>query len=59
MHELLDQSLGADIAVKIELAPGLPAATADVNQLELAILNLSINSRDAMPDGGTLNIKTG
>ena len=58
MRELLDQSLGANVTVKIVLAPGLPAATADINQLELAILNLSINSRDAMPDGGTLTIKT-
>jgi signal transduction histidine kinase/CheY-like chemotaxis protein len=58
MRELLDQTLGANITVKIELAPGLPPATADVNQLELAILNLSINSRDAMPDGGTLAITT-
>ena len=58
MRELLDQSLGANITVNFELASGLPPATADVNQLELAILNLSINSRDAMPDGGTLTITT-
>jgi signal transduction histidine kinase len=58
MRDLLNQSLGANIAVKTELAAGLPPATADVNQLELAILNLSINSRDAMPDGGTLTITT-
>src|SRR5262249_23345396 len=41
-----------------DLAAGLPAAMADANQLELAILNLSLNSRDAMPDGGTLTIAT-
>jgi signal transduction histidine kinase len=58
MRELLDQSLGTNVTVKLELAAGLPAATADITQLELAILNLSINSRDAMPDGGTLTIKT-
>ena len=58
MRELLNQSLGASITIKTELAPGLPPATADVNQLELAILNLSINARDAMPDGGTLTITT-
>jgi CheY-like chemotaxis protein len=40
------------------LQPGLPSALADGNQLELAILNLSINARDAMPDGGTLTIST-
>jgi DNA-binding response OmpR family regulator/nitrogen-specific signal transduction histidine kinase len=59
MRELLNQSLGPNITINTELAPGLPPATADVNQLELAILNLSINARDAMPDGGTLTIATG
>lgn len=58
MRELLDQSLGANITVNTELAPALPAATADANQLELAILNLSINARDAMPSGGILTITT-
>jgi signal transduction histidine kinase len=58
MRELLNQSLGANIAVEVDLAPGLPAAIANVNQLELAILNLSINSRDAMPDGGEVRIRT-
>jgi signal transduction histidine kinase len=58
MKELVNQSLGASITVKLELAPGLPAVVADTNQLELAILNLSLNARDAMPDGGTLTIAT-
>jgi signal transduction histidine kinase/DNA-binding response OmpR family regulator len=58
MKELLDRSLGPTIMVKFELSLGLPAATADANQLELAILNLSLNARDAMPDGGTLTIAT-
>jgi signal transduction histidine kinase len=58
MRDLLNQSLGANITVETKLAPGLPAATADANQLELAILNLSINARDAMPEGGTLAITT-
>jgi DNA-binding response OmpR family regulator/two-component sensor histidine kinase len=58
MGELLDQTLGAEITVKTDLSTGLPHALADANQLELAILNLSINARDAMPDGGTLTIST-
>jgi CheY-like chemotaxis protein len=41
-----------------ELLEGLPHALADANQIELAILNLSINARDAMPGGGTLTIST-
>jgi signal transduction histidine kinase len=58
MHELLDQSLGANVLVKTDLAPALPAAMADPNQLELAILNLAINARDAMPEGGAIAITT-
>jgi len=58
MRDLLNQSLGASITVDTRLQPGLPAAVADANQLELAILNLAINARDAMPDGGTLTIAT-
>jgi CheY-like chemotaxis protein/anti-sigma regulatory factor (Ser/Thr protein kinase) len=58
MHDLLNQSLGAAITIRIETEPGLPSAMADPNQLELAILNLAINARDAMPDGGTLTIAT-
>lgn len=58
MRSLLNQSLGANVTVEVELSPDLPPAIADVNQLELAILNLSINSRDAMPEGGMLKIST-
>jgi CheY-like chemotaxis protein len=58
MREILAQSLGGTVTIEIKLAPGLPAAMADVNQLELAILNLSLNGRDAMPEGGTLTIAT-
>jgi signal transduction histidine kinase len=59
MHDLLDQSLGAGVIVRTELANGLPLATTDATQLELAILNLAINARDAMPEGGTITISTG
>jgi signal transduction histidine kinase len=58
MRELLNQTLGANITIAIELDPALPAAMADQSQLELAILNLAINARDAMPDGGVLTITT-
>jgi signal transduction histidine kinase/ActR/RegA family two-component response regulator len=58
MDELLRQSLGTNVKLRTDLAPNLPAAMADANQLELAILNLSINARDAMPDGGALAITT-
>jgi CheY-like chemotaxis protein len=59
MRDLLNQSLGPRVTILTDLDPGLSPAMADTNQLELAILNLSINARDAMPDGGTLMIRTG
>jgi DNA-binding response OmpR family regulator len=59
MSDLLNQSLGPSIALKIDLRPDIRAAISDPNQLELAILNLAINSRDAMHDGrGEIQIKT-
>jgi signal transduction histidine kinase len=58
MQDLLKQSLGASITIDTRLAPDLPAAMGDANQIELAILNLAINARDAMPDGGTLTLTT-
>ena len=58
MLELLNQSLGPNVIVVLTLDPAGPVAMADANQLELAILNLSINARDAMPEGGTLTLGT-
>jgi signal transduction histidine kinase len=58
MRELLNQSLGANVTINTALTPDLPPAVGDINQIELAILNLSLNARDAMPDGGTLTITT-
>ena len=56
MAELLASTLGPHIKVAVELAADLPPAKADPNQLEMAILNLSVNARDAMPRGGNLAI---
>jgi signal transduction histidine kinase/CheY-like chemotaxis protein len=56
MQELLDRTLGPQIELRFDLPEGLPAAKVDTNQIELAILNLAINARDAMPDGGTICI---
>jgi signal transduction histidine kinase len=56
MGDLLHRSLGPSIAIELELPPGLPPALADHNQIELALLNLAVNARDAMPEGGTLAI---
>jgi DNA-binding response OmpR family regulator len=58
MFEMLNQSLGANVSIKLELDPGAPVVIADGNQLEVSILNLGINARDAMPGGGTLTITT-
>ena len=56
MAELVASTTGPQIEVKVDAPAGLPAARADPNQLEMALLNLSVNARDAMPDGGTLRI---
>jgi PAS domain S-box-containing protein len=58
MSDLLHRTLGETIAIETRLAPGLWKVEADPNQLENAILNLAVNARDAMPDGGTLLVET-
>jgi signal transduction histidine kinase/DNA-binding response OmpR family regulator len=57
MIDLLERSLGPRIALRLDIPENLPPARIDANQLELAILNLAINARDAMPDGGSIDIK--
>ena len=57
MIDLLERSLGSRVALRLDIPEGLPAARIDANQLELAILNLAINARDAMRDGGSIDIK--
>lgn len=56
MVELIASTSGPRIKVQLEVEPSLPPAKADANQLEMALLNLSVNARDAMPDGGVLTI---
>ena len=57
MTNLLQSSLGPSVRVEADFPPELPKVTADANQLELALLNLAINGRDAMPNGGTITIR--
>jgi PAS domain S-box-containing protein len=56
MQELLHRSIGPHIDLRIHVKADLPCAEADANQLELSVLNLAINARDAMPDGGAISI---
>lgn len=58
MSELLRRTIGETITVETVLAGGLWKTAIDPNQLENAILNLTVNARDAMPDGGRLTIET-
>jgi len=58
MTELLHRTLGEQVELEGVLAPRLWPIEADQNQLENAILNLAVNARDAMPDGGKLTIET-
>jgi CheY-like chemotaxis protein len=58
MRPLLRNVLGPGIEKKFDLDPHLMPVMADPTQLELAVLNLAINARDAMPDGGTLTFSS-
>ena len=56
MADLVASTTGPQIKVVVETPPDLPPAMADTNQLEMALLNLAVNARDAMPNGGVLRI---
>jgi PAS domain S-box-containing protein len=58
MSELLGRTLGETVHLETVLAGGLWPVEADANQLESAIINLAVNARDAMPEGGKLTIET-
>ena len=55
---LLQRTIGEDVELRLELGTKLPAIEADSSQLERVLMNLAVNARDAMPDGGTLLITT-
>lgn len=59
MHDLITRSVGPGIEVETAAAGGLWTAFVDIGQLENALLNLCINARDAMPNGGKLTVETG
>ena len=59
MEDMLRHTIGGSVDVQLALTSDAGTATCDANQIENAILNLAINARDAMPEGGTLTIRTG
>lgn len=56
LADLVASTCGPRIKVIVDVADDLPPAKADANQIEMALLNLAVNARDAMPDGGALTI---
>ncbi|MBI1361603.1 MAG: PAS domain S-box protein [Alphaproteobacteria bacterium] len=56
MADILKRTLGPEVTVSLDFPERLPAILTDANQLELAFLNLAVNARDAMPEGGEITL---
>ncbi|CAH2602559.1 Histidine kinase [Rhodovastum atsumiense] len=56
MRQVLTHTLASTVVLRFAVEPGLPVLLADRGQLEAALINLAVNARDAMPEGGTLTI---
>ena len=56
MHDLMQRTIGPHIAIRVDTAANVPAARVDPGQLELAVLNLAVNARDAMAGGGQIRL---
>jgi signal transduction histidine kinase/CheY-like chemotaxis protein len=57
MEGLIERALGPTVSIRTDIAEDLPNVSADANQLEAALLNLAVNARDAMPNGGEVLIR--
>ncbi len=58
MHTMLARLLGEDVELRLSISPGLGLVRFDPTQAEQILVNLAVNARDAMPDGGTLTLET-
>ncbi|MGQ7628685.1 hypothetical protein ACTGZT_10345, partial [Streptococcus suis] len=56
--EMLVRTLGDKVDLHLDLKPGLPSCTLDATHMEMALLNVLINARDAMPKGGLVTVAT-